>query len=439
MAGKPESRTVEVFMEDSHFDDMPYFDGCDLVELARRYGTPAYFMSETIIRDRLGEIRGDFLERYPGTDAVFASKAFQTLDMCRIVASEGLGLDAVSGGELFSAMKAGVDPARVIFHGNNKTIDELKMAVESRVGRVVSDSLYEIRELDRIAGEKGKRVKVLYRITPGVDSHTHRFISTGQLDSKFGIPLDPEVFGTYMRAVLCARNLDFAGFHFHVGSQLLDNESHLKALGILLDIVGKVRLDFGVEVAELNLGGGFGIRYTEGEVRPPLAYFVDPMMSAIASRYSEWRVPLPKVTIEPGRWIVGEAGVTLYTIGSVKTIPGVRTYVGIDGGMPDNPRPMLYDAKYRAVIVNKAGLPNDSVVTVAGKCCESGDILIRDLAVPAPESGDLLAVFSTGAYNYSMASNYNRIPRPPVVMLRAGIDRLSVRRETYEDILSREI
>ncbi|MDP2816531.1 MAG: diaminopimelate decarboxylase, partial [Rectinemataceae bacterium] len=275
--------------------------------------------------------------------------------------------------------------------------------------------------------------------TPGVDSHTHRFISTGQLDSKFGIPLDPAVFGTYMEAVLCARNLDFAGFHFHVGSQLLDNESHLKAVGILLDIVDRVRTDFGVEVAELNLGGGFGISYTGADDRKPLSYFVDPMMDLIARRYAERNLARPVIIIEPGRWIVGEAGITLYTIGSVKEIPGIRTYIGVDGGMPDNPRPMLYDAKYLAVIANKADRRADAVVTVAGKCCESGDILIRDLTVPMPESGDILAVFSTGAYNYSMASNYNRIPRPAVVMTDAGVDRLSVLRETYEDITAREL
>ncbi len=426
-------------MEDSLRDGTLLFDGCDLAGLARRYGTPLYVMSEGQIRDRLREIRRDFLERYPGTEAVFASKAFQTLDMCRIVASEGLGLDAVSGGELYCALKAGVDAARIIFHGNNKTLAEMEMAVEAGIGRVVSDSLYEVRELDRIAGEKGRRVRVLYRITPGVDSHTHKFISTGQLDSKFGIPLDPSVFGTYMEAILSARNLDFAGFHFHVGSQLLDNESHLKAVGILLDIVEKVRGDFGVEVAELNLGGGFGVVYTEADERKPLSYFVDPMMELISRRYLDWGLARPVVTIEPGRWIVGEAGITLYTVGSVKEIPGIRTYIGVDGGMPDNPRPMLYDAKYRAVIANKAGLQADTVVTVAGKCCESGDILIRDLCVPPPESGDILAVFSTGAYNYSMASNYNRIPRPAVVMVLDGVDRLSVRRETYADLLSREI
>ncbi len=426
-------------MEDSLRDGTLLIDGCDLAGLARRYGTPLYVMSEGKIRDRLREIRRDFLERYPGTEAVFASKAFQTLDMCRIVVSEGLGLDAVSGGELYCALKAGVDAARIIFHGNNKTLAEMEMAVEAGIGRVVSDSLYEVRELDRIAGEKGRRVRVLYRITPGVDSHTHKFISTGQLDSKFGIPLDPSVFGTYMEAILSARNLDFAGFHFHVGSQLLDNESHLKAAGILLDIVEKVRGDFGVEVAELNLGGGFGVVYTEADERKPLSYFVDPMMELISRRYLDWGLTRPVVTIEPGRWIVGEAGITLYTVGSVKEIPGIRTYIGVDGGMPDNPRPMLYDAKYRAVIANKAGLQADTIVTVAGKCCESGDILIRDLCVPPPESGDILAVFSTGAYNYSMASNYNRIPRPAVVMVLDGVDRLSVRRETYEDILSREI
>lgn len=415
-----------------------FFDGADLADLAKRYGTPLYVMSETVLRERCATIRREFLDKYPGTRAVFASKAFQTLDMCRLVAEEGLGIDVVSGGELYCALAAGTDPADIVFHGNSKTVAELEYAVESGVGRIVSDSLYEVRELERIASARGKRVTLLYRVTPGVDSHTHRFISTGGLDSKFGIPLDPSVRDEYLRPVLESEWIDFAGFHFHVGSQLHENMSHLAATDIVLDLVRDVRERYGHVTRELNLGGGFGVRYLPGDPDPGLAYFIDPMMERVSDFCARNSLPMPVVTIEPGRWIVGESGLTLYTVGSVKTIPGVRTYVGVDGGMADNIRPALYEAKYHAEMPGKASEPKDSVVTVAGKCCESGDILIRDIALPSPRAGDLLAVFSTGAYNHSMASNYNRIPRPAVVVVRNGEHRVSVRRETYEDLLARE-
>ncbi|MCX7024848.1 MAG: diaminopimelate decarboxylase [Spirochaetes bacterium] len=420
---------------DRHF----MFDGCDTVALAKKYGTPLYVMSETLIRERLREIRDTFLERHPWTFAVFASKAFQTLEMCRMVASEGLGLDVVSGGELYAAARAGFPCDRIFFHGNNKTIEELRLAVEYGVGRVVVDNLYELEALNAIALERGMRAKILFRVTPGVDSHTHRFISTGQLDSKFGIPLDPRVRGRYIGAALAMKGVELTGFHFHVGSQLLENDSHLKAIEVVTRLMRDVKADYGFETKDLNLGGGFGVRYTDADEPKPLAYFTDAMMAEVRRRCGEYGLPMPRAIIEPGRWIVGEAGITLYTIGSIKEIPGVRTYVGVDGGLPDNPRPALYGARYDAIVANRCDGPRSRVVTVAGKCCETGDILIRDIALCEPESGDILAVFTTGAYNHSMASNYNRIPRPAVVMVREGRDRLSVRRETWDDLIAREI
>jgi len=415
-----------------------FFDGVDLQVLASTYGTPLYVISETIIRERCALIRSSLLEKYPGTRAVYASKAFQTLDMCRLVTEEGLGLDVVSGGELFAALKAGVPPESIIFHGNSKTQAELAYAVESNVGRIVSDNLGEIAELEALGAACGRRIPILYRITPGVDSHTHRFISTGSLDSKFGIPLDVSVRDAYMRAVLDAAHIDFMGFHFHVGSQIHDTFSHLAALGIAMDLIADVKNRYGFAVRELNLGGGFGIRYLPGDPEPDLARFVDPMMALIERKVSENGLTMPAVTIEPGRWIIGEAGLTLYTIGSIKTIPGIRTYVGVDGGMADNIRPALYEASYHALIAGKADAEPVDIVTIAGKCCESGDILIRDIALPNPEKGDILAVFSTGAYNHAMASNYNRLPRPAVVHVANGTHRLSVRRETFADLIARE-
>jgi diaminopimelate decarboxylase len=415
-----------------------FLDGVDLVALAAEQGTPLYVVSESMVRERCATIRSAFLEKYADTAAYYASKAFQTLDMCRIVTEEGLGLDVVSGGELYAALKAKVDPGLIVFHGNAKSADELEYALRAGVGRIVSDNLAEIGDIERIASALGRRQAVLYRITPGVDSHTHRFISTGSLDSKFGIPLDPSVRDQYMKAVLEAPHIDFRGFHFHIGSQLHDNFSHLAATGIALKLMAEVKSAYGFETRELVLGGGFGINYLPSDAAPDLSYFLDPMMTMVAEKTAEAGLPMPRVSIEPGRWIIGEAGLTLYSVRSVKTIPGVRTYVGVDGGMADNIRPALYEAKYHALLANKADLAPSVAVTVAGKCCETGDILIRDIPLPDPRQGDLLAVFSTGAYNHSMASNYNRIPRPPVVMTRGGGYRVSVRRESYEDLVARE-
>ncbi|QHI72407.1 diaminopimelate decarboxylase [Aminipila terrae] len=415
------------------------FDGCNMSEIAGKYGTPLYVMSESSILERCREIKEDFLDKYPNTRAVFASKAFQTLEICRMVTNEGLGLDTVSGGEIYTAYKAGVPMENLDFHGNNKTLDEIKMAVDYNVGRVVVDNMYELEALNEYAEKKNKRVKILFRITPGVDCHTHKFITTGQLDSKFGIPLDKEVTNDFIKIALDKKNIELMGFHFHVGSQLATNESHLAALMVAINLIKDVKQVLGFETKELNIGGGFGIHYVESEKRVRISEFIDPIMKELYDKCKEYELMIPQVTIEPGRWIVGEAGVTLYTIGSIKEIPGVRKYIGIDGGMTDNIRPGLYGAKYDAVIANKMDQSIKEKVTIAGKCCESTDILIYDIELPKAESGDTLAVFSTGAYCYSMASNYNKIPRPAVVMVKDGKDRLIVKRETYDDLISREI
>lgn len=415
------------------------FAGCDTVELARKYKTPLYVISEDYIIERCAEIRRDFLEKYPNTMAVYASKAFLTKEMARIIKREGLGMDVVSGGELYTALQVDFPMDKVIFHGNNKTAEELEMAIQNNVGRIVVDNIDEIEIINSIAKKYNKKAHILFRITPGIVTHTHKYIQTGQVDSKFGIPLNEGIIETAIKKALGMRNLKLLGFHFHVGSQILENDTHLKAIEVIAKLMKDVKDKYGFVTKELNTGGGYGIHYTNGDERKPLSYFTDAIMAAVEENCKKYGLTRPLIIIEPGRWIVGEAGITLYTIGAIKEIPGIRTYVSVDGGMPDNPRPSLYQAKYEAVVANKINEEPTETVTIAGRCCESGDILIWDLKVPKVERGDILAVLSTGAYNYSMSSNYNRIPRPAVVMIRNGIDRLIVRRETYEDLLRNEL
>lgn len=415
------------------------FDGCDTVDLAVRYGTPLYVISETEIRNRCEEIRRDFTEKYPGSRAVYASKAFLTLDMARLIKEMGMGFDVVSGGELFTVLKAGADPRGIVFHGNNKSYEECCMAIDNRVGTIVVDNLSELYLLDEIAGKRGKKAGILLRITPGVDSHTHQFMSTGHLDSKFGFSPANLLDSEGIQRAMALQNIDLKGFHFHVGSQLIENHSHLMAMDILLEFIREVTKRTGFIPRELNLGGGYGIQYEGDPQRKPLAYFTDPMMEKLIRFCQEEKIPMPAVIIEPGRFIAGEAGITIYRVGSIKTTEGGRTYVSVDGGFPDNPRTALYQARYQAEAIGKQDQRRDKVVTIAGKCCESGDILIWDARLPELSQGDLIAVLCTGAYNYSMASNYNRLPRPALVMVREGKDRLSVRRETYEDLIAREL
>ncbi|GAA0770105.1 diaminopimelate decarboxylase [Clostridium subterminale] len=427
-------------LQNSIKDGKLYFNGCNVEELAQKYGTPLYVISEDCIRNKCKELKDSFTEKYPNTKVFYASKAFLTLEMCKIMKEEGMGIDVVSGGELFVAIRAGINPKDIMFHGNNKTTAELKMAIEYSVGRIVVDSVDELQVLEKLAYEANKVVDILFRITPNIDCNTHKYISTGQKDSKFGIPLDGEIIKEAITIAKTSKNINFRGIHFHVGSQLFHNSSHLKAVENAVELMKNLKLDLDIDVEELNVGGGFGIKYLESDEPKPLSYFIDAIMELIKKNTYKNGLKMPKVFIEPGRWMVGEAGITLYTVGTIKDIPGVRTYVSIDGGLPDNPRTALYTAKYQAYLANKMDNERNKTVTIAGKCCESGDILIWDLMVPnSIERGDILSVMSTGAYNYSMASNYNKIPKPAVVMIKDGQERIIVRRESYEDLISMDV
>lgn len=413
------------------------FGGADTVELAKEYGTPLYVVSEEIIKKKCKEIRENFLFKYKDVKAAYASKAFLNLAICKIIEREGLYLDVVSEGELYTAICADYPMEKIFFHGNNKSRCELELAISKDVGRIVVDNLYELEMVNDIGRKMKKKPKILYRITPGVESETHKYVVTGQRDSKFGIPLEKDIIFKALKLGMEYENVEVLGFHFHVGSQIFDNTSHVMATQRVMDLIREAKDTLGFITRELNTGGGYGIFYTEGDREKPISYFTDAIVEKVIEKCKEFDLPLPTIIIEPGRWIIGEAGITLYTIGSIKEIPGIRTYASVDGGMPDNPRPALYGSKYQALIANKADRDADKVVTIAGKCCETGDILIWDLKVPELESGDILAVLNTGAYNYSMANNYNKIPRPAVVLVNEGYCEEIVEREKYEDLISR--
>lgn len=413
------------------------FGGLDTVMLAKEYGTPLYVVSEDIIKEKCKEIRDDFLLKYENVKAAYASKAFLNLAMCKIVEREGLCLDVVSGGELYTAMKAEFPMGKIFFHGNNKSKAELELAIANDVGRIVVDNLYELELINDIGNKMNKKPRVIYRITPGVESDTHKYVITGQKDSKFGIPLVDNIIFEAIKRGMEYENVELLGFHFHVGSQIFDNSSHIIATEKVINLIKQAKDRFGFITKELNTGGGYGIYYADGDKPKPLSYFTDAIIEKVLEKCRDFDLNLPTIIIEPGRWIIGEAGITLYTLGSIKEIPGIRTYAAIDGGMPDNPRPALYGSKYEGIVANKANEDTKETVTIAGKCCESGDILIWDLKVPKIESGDTLAVLSTGAYNYSMANNYNKIPRPAVVLVNEGYAEVIVERETYEDLITR--
>ncbi len=416
-----------------------YFDGCNTVELAEKYGTPLYVMSETAIVERCREIRETFLSKYERTRAAYAAKAFLTLSMCKIIEREGLCMDVVSGGELYTAIKAGFPAEKIELNGNNKSVEELELAIEYGIGRIIVDGLDELKLIEEICREKERKVNILYRITPGVKSDSHDYIVTGKKDSKFGIPLDDDVIFPAVEQAVNSEHVNFMGFHFHVGSQLHNNESHLKALETALKLIKDTKDRYSYVTPELNIGGGFGIRYTDVDDKKPYSYFLDPMMERIEEFSRELKITRPEVVIEPGRSIVGEAGITLYTVGTIKDIKGIRKYVSVDGGMTDNIRPALYQAVYEGIIANKADEPKNEIVTICGKCCESGDVLIRDAKTAEPERGDIFAIFSTGAYNYTMASNYNKNPLPAAVLVKEGKSEIIVKRQDYEHMTANEV
>jgi len=412
--------------------------GHDTVELAGEFGTPLYVMDEATIRRNCREFVRAFAQRYPaGVDVHYAGKAFLCLAMCRIVQEEAFSLDVASGGELYTALKAAFPPERIALHGNNKSFAELKMAVENQVGRIILDNFLEFSLLEQLTEGRPEPIDVAVRVAPGIDPHTHRRIRTGQVDTKFGFNL---AAGDAAAAIAQARRmpgLRLRGIHCHIGSQLLDTEAHADAVAIMVDFLAQLRDEQGLELEELNIGGGLGIRYLRAHAPPTLDAFAERVVGVLLEQLSAARLKPPKLILEPGRFIVGEAGTTLYTVGAIKEVPGVRTYVAIDGGMSDNPRPQLYDARYECLLANHADRPSDRVVTIAGKHCET-DILIWDTQVPEPHPGDILAVLATGAYNHAMASNYNRFPRPAVVLVRDGAARVIVARETLDDMLAQD-
>lgn len=409
--------------------------GCDTVELAKTYGTPLYVMDEIAIRKALQDYKHSIDENYEnGGMVAYASKACCFQEIYRIVMQEGCGADVVSGGELYTAMLVGFPAERLYFHGNNKSEQELRMALEYGVGRIVVDNPTELSVLSKISTEVGKEAAIFLRITPGIDAHTHSFIRTGQIDSKFGLTLEN---GDALKAVQTALGLPgirLKGLHCHIGSQIFDEEPFIHAAETMLDFMAEIRSVTGVTLTELNLGGGFGIRYTEQDHPKPYGEYMKLVSGALHQRAKMLDMPVPYLIIEPGRSVVAPAGITLYSVGAVKEIPGVRTYVSIDGGMTDNPRYALYQSAYTAVIANKADQPAERRVTISGRCCESGDLIQENTPLQACDHGDILAVLATGAYNYSMSSNYNRLPRPAIVMVRDGKARIVVKAESYADL-----
>lgn len=414
--------------------------GCDTTDLVREYGTPLYVMDEMTIRQNCRRYKQAIDKWYNGNGLVlYASKAFCTMAACRIVQQEGLGLDVVSGGELYTAIKAGFPMERVYFHGNNKTLEEISMAVEHGVGRFVVDNQTELENIERIAGEQGRRVKVAFRIKPGVDAHTHEFIQTGQIDSKFGVALENGEAHDIIAQAAKMKNIDVVGVHCHIGSQIFDIQPFELAAEVMLNFIADIREKYQIRITELNLGGGFGIQYTEKDDPPESAQFMEAVSKTVKQICHEKGLGQMFMLMEPGRSIVAPAGITLYQVGSVKDIRDVRKYVSIDGGMCDNPRYALYKAEYTALLANKPNAPRNEIVTIAGKCCESGDLIAKDIAMPQARPGDIVAVLATGAYNYSMAMNYNRNGKPPVVLVRDGKARLIVKREDYPDIIRNDV
>lgn len=411
------------------------FAGYDTVELAEKYGTPLYLMDEDKIREHVRAYKTAMEDCFPaGSMPEFASKAFSCKQIYRIMAEEGIDIDLVSPGEIYTAAAAGFPMENSFFHGNNKTDADIRFAIENKVGCFVVDGEDELSALNRIAGEMGIKQNILLRITPGIDPHTHKKISTGSVDSKFGTAIETGQAMEIVKKALALKNIKLCGFHCHVGSQIFESQPFTDASEIMLEFIAEVRDTLGYTAEILNLGGGLGVRYTEDDPEIDYGEKIKEVAEILNSQCDKLGLPVPKILMEPGRSLVADAGMTLYTVGSVKEITGYKNYVSIDGGMTDNPRYTLYESPYTVVLASRANDEKDYTATVAGRCCESGDLIQEDVKMPKPCRGEILAVLTTGAYNYSMASNYNRVGRPPVVMLGSERDYIAVRRETFKDI-----
>jgi diaminopimelate decarboxylase len=411
--------------------------GCDAIELAAQYGTPLYVMDEAHIRSTMRAMKKAFRDLHPTAEIIYASKAFTCLAIARIAAQEGLMIDVASAGELFTALRADFPPERIIFHGNNKSREELEMAVQARIGRVIVDNENEMDLLDRVAADFGTMQAVMLRLTPAVDPHTHRYIQTGRVDTKFGMNIEGGGALSGLKKALSMPHLEVQGLSCHIGSQILDASFFKMGAGLMCDFLAEVKRDLGVTFPELDLGGGLGIRYLPEHQPPTPPEYAATVVGTVQDHCARLGLEVPRLAVEPGRALVGEAGVTLYRVGGIKRIPNVRTYVAVDGGMSDNPRPALYEARYSALNANHADDSEREVVTIAGKHCET-DTLIEDVSLSPLRTGDVVAVQATGAYNQSMSSNYNRFRRPAVVLVNDGESEVIVERETLDDLLSHD-
>lgn len=414
--------------------------GADAVELAKEFGTPAYIIDENALREMCRTYLRAATEHF-GTDALplYASKALCFTGIYKLVAEEGLGIDCVSGGELYTAKKAGFPAEKIYFHGNNKTDKDIRDALDMGVGTIVVDNVDELRALSAQAQKRGISQRILLRITPGIDPHTHKAVVTGNIDSKFGNAIVTGQAMAIVKEAIASAGVDLAGLHCHIGSQIFDIEPFADAAAIMTSFIANIKSECGYEIRELNLGGGLGVRYTEYDREIDYADSIKKIASVVTGLCEKNGIKMPRVILEPGRSLVAAAGATLYTVGGVKEIPGFKNYISVDGGMPDNPRYALYQSQYTALIANKATAPKDYRATIAGRCCESGDLLGENMEIQRAQRGDVLAVLVTGAYNYSMASNYNRIPRPPVIMIKDKKPSIAVKRESYEDIVANDV
>lgn len=415
-----------------------YVGGVKASALSKEYGTPLYVIDEELVRSNCRRYYNAMKCEERGNRVTYAGKAFINMSMCNLVNEENLYLDVVSGGELYTAYKAGFPLERIYFHGNNKSDYEIDLGVRLGIGRFIVDNIHELEVLNSIAQEYGRVQKVYLRITPGVEAHTHEYIKTGQLDSKFGFPVIGDTVYDAIKRAMELEYIELNGLHCHIGSQIFDLEPFEDTTEIMLKLINDIKEKLGYEIKELDLGGGFGIYYTEGDKPKEIEEYCSVIINKADEICRKLNMNVPILSIEPGRSIVGNAGLTLYTVGAIKEIPNIRKYVSVDGGMSDNIRPALYSANYESLIANRVFDNSKEIVTVAGKCCESGDVLLNSIEMPRMETGDILAIMSTGAYGHSMANNYNRIPKAAVVSVSNGISKVICKRETYEDLLRNE-
>lgn len=416
------------------------FAGVNTIELAKKYGTPLYLMDENKIRENCN-IYKDALKKYFGDNArvLYASKAASFKKLYKIIDDENMGIDVVSSGEIYTAIEAGISLQNAYFHGNNKTDFDIQYAIENEIGYFVVDNVEELDAIEKESSRQGIIQKILLRLTPGIDVHTYEAVNTGKIDSKFGTAIETGQAEEIVKYTLGLKHLDLLGFHSHIGSQVFDSDNYLNGSEIMLRFIADIKSKLGYETKVLNIGGGYGVRYTEDDPIIDIDANIKKVSEFIKEKVKTLSIDMPTIIMEPGRSIVGDSGMTLYTVGTVKTITGYKSYVSVDGGMTDNPRYALYESPYTVMIANKAREKVDFEYSLVGRCCESGDIIQENVMLPLPKRGDIVAVLTTGAYNYSMASNYNRIPRPPVVMIKDKKDYLAVKRESFEDLVRNDI